>query len=76
MITLICGHVAHFLEFALRSYMAGTVGRSVGLDAEYYCRDVTKKKTDLMAADSIPVWYLPTPDNSKKETIVIAILGR
>ncbi|KAH1091348.1 hypothetical protein J1N35_018605 [Gossypium stocksii] len=33
----ICGHVAH-LNCALRSYMAGTVGGSIGLDAEYYCR--------------------------------------
>ncbi|KAK9139904.1 hypothetical protein Scep_009585 [Stephania cephalantha] len=33
----ICGHVAH-LECAIRSHMAGTVGGSVGLDAEYYCR--------------------------------------
>ncbi|XAR67531.1 hypothetical protein NMG60_11002314 [Bertholletia excelsa] len=34
---LICGHIAH-IECALRSYMAGTVGGSIGLDAEYYCR--------------------------------------
>ncbi|XVF38250.1 hypothetical protein REPUB_Repub20aG0084000 [Reevesia pubescens] len=33
----ICGHVAH-LNCALRSNMAGTVGGSIGLDAEYYCR--------------------------------------
>ena len=33
----ICGHIAH-LNCALRSYMAGTVGGSIGLDAEYYCR--------------------------------------
>lgn len=33
----ICGHVAH-LNCALRSYMAGTVGGSIGLDVEYYCR--------------------------------------
>ncbi|KAK9003750.1 hypothetical protein V6N11_018649 [Hibiscus sabdariffa] len=33
----ICGHVAH-LNCALRSYMAGTVAGSIGLDAEYYCR--------------------------------------
>lgn len=33
----ICGHVAH-MECALRAYMAGTVGGSIGLDAEYYCR--------------------------------------
>ncbi|GMI64524.1 hypothetical protein like AT1G05410 [Hibiscus trionum] len=33
----ICGHVAH-LNCALRSYMAGTVGGYIGLDAEYYCR--------------------------------------
>ncbi|XP_057958151.1 uncharacterized protein LOC131151014 isoform X1 [Malania oleifera] len=33
----ICAHVAH-MNCALRSYMAGTVGGSIGLDAEYYCR--------------------------------------
>lgn len=33
----ICGHVAH-LNCGLRSYMTGTVGGSIGLDAEYYCR--------------------------------------
>ncbi|KAE8686733.1 hypothetical protein F3Y22_tig00111028pilonHSYRG00027 [Hibiscus syriacus] len=38
----ICGHVAH-LNCALRSYMAGTVGGSFGLDAEYYCRRCDSK---------------------------------
>ncbi|KAG2727585.1 hypothetical protein I3760_01G163700 [Carya illinoinensis] len=33
----ICGHIAH-IDCALRCYMAGTVGGSIGLDAEYYCR--------------------------------------
>ncbi|XP_065863289.1 protein OBERON 1 [Euphorbia lathyris] len=33
----ICGHVAH-VDCALRTYMAGTVGGSIGLDVEYYCR--------------------------------------
>lgn len=33
----ICGHICH-IECALRSYMAGTVGGTIGLDAEYYCR--------------------------------------
>ncbi|CAL9129793.1 protein OBERON 2-like [Musa acuminata AAA Group] len=42
----ICGHVAH-VECALRSYMAGTVGGSIGLDVEYYCRRCDNK-TDLM----------------------------
>ncbi|OVA15493.1 hypothetical protein BVC80_9035g7 [Macleaya cordata] len=42
----ICGHVAH-LDCALRSYMAGVVGGSVGLDAEYYCRRCDKR-TDLI----------------------------
>ncbi|XP_027165333.1 OBERON-like protein [Coffea eugenioides] len=32
-----CGHVAH-LNCGLRAYMAGTVGGTIGLDAEYYCR--------------------------------------
>ncbi|KAK1281098.1 hypothetical protein QJS04_geneDACA004698 [Acorus gramineus] len=43
----ICGHVAH-LDCALRSYMAGTVGGSIGLDVEYYCRRCDKK-TDLIS---------------------------
>ncbi|XP_045815620.1 OBERON-like protein [Trifolium pratense] len=33
----ICGHVAH-LECALRSQLAGTVAKSIGLDVEYHCR--------------------------------------
>ncbi|GMN46708.1 hypothetical protein TIFTF001_015875 [Ficus carica] len=41
-----CGHIAH-ISCALRSYMAGKVGGSIGLDVEYYCRrcDV---KSDLV----------------------------
>ncbi|KAF9605592.1 hypothetical protein IFM89_017935 [Coptis chinensis] len=42
----ICAHVAH-MDCALRSYMAGTVGGSNGLDVEYYCRRCDKK-TDLI----------------------------
>ncbi|KAJ6846355.1 uncharacterized protein M6B38_280430 [Iris pallida] len=42
----ICGHVAH-LDCALRAYMAGTIGGSIGLDAEYYCRRCDNK-TDLI----------------------------
>ncbi|KAK1418318.1 hypothetical protein QVD17_27461 [Tagetes erecta] len=43
---LICGHICH-IECGIRSYMAGTVGGTIGLDAEYYCRrcDAT---TDLI----------------------------
>ncbi|KAG4972766.1 hypothetical protein JHK87_029587 [Glycine soja] len=33
----ICGHVAH-MECALRSLLAGKVGGSIGLDAQYHCR--------------------------------------
>ncbi|KAH0633585.1 hypothetical protein KY284_036371 [Solanum tuberosum] len=33
----ICGHVSH-LDCALRAYMAGTVGGSINLDAQYLCR--------------------------------------
>ncbi|KAL2945339.1 Protein OBERON 2 [Bienertia sinuspersici] len=49
----ICGHAAH-INCALRAYMAGTVGGSVGLDTEYYCRrcdtrtDLTKHVTSLL----------------------------
>ncbi|XP_015573490.1 protein OBERON 1 isoform X2 [Ricinus communis] len=42
----ICGHVAH-VDCALRTYMAGTVGGSIGLDIEYYCRRCDAK-TDLI----------------------------
>ncbi|KAK9083822.1 hypothetical protein Scep_030293 [Stephania cephalantha] len=43
----ICGHAAH-VDCALRSYMAGTVGGNIGLDAEYYCRRCDQK-TDLVS---------------------------
>ncbi|XP_038723418.1 protein OBERON 2-like isoform X1 [Tripterygium wilfordii] len=42
----ICGHVAH-INCGLRSYLAGTVGGSIGLDAEYYCRRCDAR-TDLV----------------------------
>ncbi|KAF5177837.1 putative CDPK adapter [Thalictrum thalictroides] len=42
----ICGHAAH-IDCALRSYMAGTVGGSIRLDAEYYCRRCDRR-TDLI----------------------------
>ena len=42
----ICGHVAH-MNCALRTYMAGTVGGSIGLNAEYYCRRCDAR-TDLV----------------------------
>ncbi|KAL3505931.1 hypothetical protein ACH5RR_031313 [Cinchona calisaya] len=32
-----CGHIAH-INCGLRAYLAGTVGGTIGLDAEYYCR--------------------------------------
>ncbi|KAK1592481.1 hypothetical protein Q3G72_025646 [Acer saccharum] len=41
-----CGHVAH-LNCALRCFMAGTIGGSIGLDAEYCCRRCDAK-TDLI----------------------------
>ncbi|KAF9622622.1 hypothetical protein IFM89_032521 [Coptis chinensis] len=43
----ICGHAAH-IDCALRSYMAGTVGGSIGLDVEYYCRRCDQR-TDLFS---------------------------
>lgn len=43
----ICGHVAH-MECALRSYLAGTVEGSIGLDAEYHCRRCDMR-TDLVS---------------------------
>lgn len=42
----ICGHVAH-INCALRTYMAGCVGGSIGLDAGYYCRRCDAR-TDLV----------------------------
>ncbi|GKV42452.1 hypothetical protein SLEP1_g49855 [Rubroshorea leprosula] len=42
-----CGHVAH-VNCALRSYLAGTIGGSIGLDAEYYCRRCDSR-TDLVS---------------------------
>nr|AAM65388.1 unknown [Arabidopsis thaliana] len=39
----ICGHVAH-MNCALRAYLAGTIGGSMGLDTEYYCRRYDAKK--------------------------------
>ncbi|XP_071729741.1 uncharacterized protein [Rutidosis leptorrhynchoides] len=43
---LICGHICH-IACGLRSYMAGTVGGTIGLDAEYYCRRCDAR-TDLI----------------------------
>lgn len=43
----VCGHSAH-LNCALRCYIAGTVGGSIGLDAEYFCRRCDAK-TDLVS---------------------------
>ncbi|XP_004296755.1 PREDICTED: protein OBERON 2 isoform X2 [Fragaria vesca subsp. vesca] len=43
---VICGHAAH-IDCALRCYMAGTVGGSIALDSEYYCRRCDAR-TDLV----------------------------
>ena len=43
----LCGHVAH-TDCALRSYLAGTVKGSIGLDAEYHCRRCDMR-TDLVS---------------------------
>ncbi|XP_051152916.1 protein OBERON 2 [Andrographis paniculata] len=43
----ICGHHCH-IECALRAYMAGTVGGSTNLDAEFYCRRCDSR-TDLIS---------------------------
>ncbi|KZV38854.1 protein OBERON 2-like [Dorcoceras hygrometricum] len=43
----ICGHNCH-IDCALRAYMAGTVGGSIGLEAEYYCRRCDSR-TDLVS---------------------------
>ncbi|PKI39511.1 hypothetical protein CRG98_040120, partial [Punica granatum] len=42
-----CGHLAH-LNCGLRAYMAGTVGGSIGLDAEYHCR-LCDSRTELVS---------------------------
>ncbi|KAF6139992.1 hypothetical protein GIB67_020383 [Kingdonia uniflora] len=49
----ICGHMAH-INCAFRSYMAGTVGGSISLDMQYFCRrcdhrtDLTSHVTKLI----------------------------
>ncbi|PIN19820.1 hypothetical protein CDL12_07486 [Handroanthus impetiginosus] len=43
----VCGHSCH-IDCALRAYMAGTVGGSIDLDAEYYCRRCDSR-TDLIS---------------------------
>lgn len=43
----ICGHVAH-INCSLRAYLAGTVGGSIGLDVEYYCRRCDSR-SDLLS---------------------------
>ncbi|XP_073155556.1 uncharacterized protein [Henckelia pumila] len=43
----ICGHNCH-IDCALRAYMAGTVGGSIGLEAEYYCCRCDSR-TDLVS---------------------------
>ncbi|OEL34742.1 hypothetical protein BAE44_0004240 [Dichanthelium oligosanthes] len=48
----ICGHVAH-LECALRCYMAGTVGGSIGLDVQYYCRRCDNKTNLMMHVEKL-----------------------
>lgn len=48
----ICGHAAH-IDCALRSYMAGTVGGSIGLDVEYYCRRCDNRTNLISHASKI-----------------------
>lgn len=48
----ICGHVAH-LDCALRCYMAGTVGGSIGLDVQYYCRRCDNKTNLMMHVEKL-----------------------
>lgn len=43
----VCGHIAH-IYCAIRCYMAGTVGGSIGLDVEYLCRHCDAR-TDLIS---------------------------
>ncbi|KAF7837311.1 protein OBERON 1 isoform X2 [Senna tora] len=43
----ICGHIAH-INCALRCFLAGTVGGSIGLDVEYHCRHCDGR-TDLIS---------------------------
>ncbi|KAF7067646.1 hypothetical protein CFC21_073508 [Triticum aestivum] len=48
----ICGHVAH-LDCALRIFMAGTVGGSIGLDVQYYCRRCDNKTNLMMHVEKL-----------------------
>ncbi|KAM3326500.1 protein TITANIA [Capsicum chacoense] len=43
----ICGHISH-IDCALRCYLAGAVGGSIGLDAEFLCRRCDSR-TDLVS---------------------------
>uniref|UniRef100_A0A2P2J4T4 Uncharacterized protein n=2 Tax=Rhizophora mucronata TaxID=61149 RepID=A0A2P2J4T4_RHIMU len=62
-----CGHVAH-LNCALQTYMAGIVGGSIGLDAEYYCRRCDAR-TDLVPHVMRLIQtseYIDSPDEIEK----------
>ncbi|KAL8100209.1 uncharacterized protein LOC141687535 [Apium graveolens] len=69
---VICGHIAH-IRCALRSYMAGTVGGSIGLDAEYYCRRCDTK-TDLLTHVK-KLLQICESIESQDETVKILNLG-
>ncbi|KAK7366546.1 hypothetical protein VNO80_08539 [Phaseolus coccineus] len=48
----ICGHVAH-IECALRCFLAGKVGGSIGLDAGYHCRRCDGRTDMISHANNI-----------------------
>ncbi|WMV46951.1 hypothetical protein MTR67_040336 [Solanum verrucosum] len=54
----ICGHVSH-LDYALRAYMAGTVGGSINLDVQYLCRyyDSRMDSVPLEAFNHLHIYY-------------------
>ncbi|KAI5400002.1 protein TITANIA [Lathyrus oleraceus] len=67
----ICGHVCH-LECALRSYSAGTVGGTIGLDAEYFCWRCDGRTELISHADKLlqTCEAIDTNDDDIKEKIL------
>lgn len=67
----ICGHAGH-IECALRCYIAGTVGGSIGLDAEYFCRRCDGR-TDLIPHAKkllLTCQYIDSKDDDMKKKIL------
>ncbi|CAI8604256.1 unnamed protein product [Vicia faba] len=70
----ICGHVCH-LECALRSYSAGTVGGTIGLDAEYFCWRCDGRTELISHADKLlqTCEAIDTDDDVKEKILKLGI---